>query len=353
MRAEIVLFALVACGHKAAEPEEERGPAEVTCKAVVKTQVEDAIELTGVIAAPPKRDAVISSPVAGRVGRVAVEEGDMVAQGALIAVVEDPALPAGSLEAKAGVASARAAKVAGDAELARQERLVNAGIGARRDLDEARAKAAAAAAELDAATARSGLANQQLSRRELRAPHAGVVLHLWKRTGESVDGTAATPIAEIADVSVLELRAQLPPAALVPVKENMPATVQLVGGSKSLRAKVIRVAPAVDPSTLLATVRLEIEITHETLLVGSAASARIVIAEHPGLLVPAAALRRSAAGVDELVACEGGVAKVHAVTLGQRSESGVEIATGIAATDKIVIDHVIGIEDGQPLVQGK
>ena len=69
------------------------------------------------------------------------------------------------------------------------ERLVDSGIGARKDLDDARAKAAAAAAELDAANARAGLATSQLARRELRAPRAGVVLHLWKRVGESVDGT--------------------------------------------------------------------------------------------------------------------------------------------------------------------
>ena len=59
-----------------------------------------------------------------------------VEAGAVLATIEDPALPAGSLEAKAAVASAQAAKAAADQELARQERLVSSGIGARRDREE-------------------------------------------------------------------------------------------------------------------------------------------------------------------------------------------------------------------------
>src|SRR5215470_14785857 len=153
-----ILVVVAGCRKQAAESDEDKpAAAAVTCVLAEPATIEDAIEVTGVIAPPPRLDAIVSSPVAGRVGKVAVEEGDHVEAGALLATIEDPALPAGSIEAQAAVAAARAAKAAADQELARQERLVNAGIGARRDLDEARAKAASAAAELDAANARAGL----------------------------------------------------------------------------------------------------------------------------------------------------------------------------------------------------
>ncbi len=349
-----LLILLAAC-HAApeADPPETQPPAAVTCRAIAATEVHDLVEVTGQIAPPPRADAVMSSPVAGRVTQVTVEEGDRVIAGALLAVVEDPALPAGTIEARAQVASAKAAKTAADLELARQTRLVETGVGARQGLDEARARVATAQAELDASNARVGLADRQLARRELHAPHAGVVLHLWKRAGESVDGTTATPIVELADLSVLELRAQVPPRSLVAIAEGMPATVQVIGIDAPLLAKVARVSPAVDPTTLLGTIRLELAVTTQKLPVGSAATARITTGVHPGVAVPTTALRRSITGSDELVVCDKNVAKVRAVTVGARDGATVEIATGLAAGEQIVVDHVLGLDDGQALVGSK
>jgi len=346
----VLILAIAACKSSApAEEHEELAPAAVTCKATTATEIADIVEVAGSIAPPPKLDAVITSPVAGRVAQLTVEEGDKVAANALIAVIDDPALPAGRIEADAGVAVARANKAAADNEVARQQRLVDSGIGARRDLDDARAKAAAAAAELDAANARAGLATRNNARRELRAPFAGVVLHLWKRAGESVDGTTATPIAEVADITTLELRAAVPPGSLSAVRDGQSAVVTITGGEGSLPATVTRVSPAVDPATGLATVRIQIEGTHRV-LVGSAAVGQIAIGKRPGVLVPATSLRRSPVGADEVVVCDKGVARVRGVTLGQRRDTDVEIAKGVSPGEQIVIDHALGLEDGQALV---
>ena len=351
MRRSVLAIGLLAlgCGRRGGEEESEAlAPAAVSCVAIAQADVDDTIEVNGVIAPQPKLDAIISSPVAGRVAQIGVEEGDQVAAGALLAVIEDPALPADSSAAKAGVAAAAATKEAADQELARQSQLVDSGIGARRDLDEARAKARAAQAELDAANARSTLANRQLARRELRAPHAGVILHVWKRTGESVDGTTATPVAEVADVANLEVRAQAAAGALTTVREAMPATIRVLGLEGELTGKVARVAPAVDAATLLGTVRIALDGTAHV-PVGSAAVVRIALGRHRGLVVPAHALRRSTIGVDEVVICESGVAKVAEVTIGMRNDQTVEITKGLAAGQQIVVDHVLGLEDGQPL----
>src|SRR5215470_9639961 len=348
-----ILLVVAGCRKQAAESDEDKpAAAAVTCVLAEPATIEDAIEVTGVIAPPPRLDAIVSSPIAGRVGQVAVEEGDRVVAGALLAVIEDPALPAGSIEARAGVAVAQSAKAAAELEQSRQQRLVDSGIGARKDLDDARAKAAAAAAELDAANARAALASNQLARRELRAPRGGVVLRLWKKVGESVDGTTATPVAEVADLSILELHAQVPTGAMARLRDQLPATVRVIGLPRALPATVVRVAPAVDPTTLLGGVRLAIDPKADGMAgvkVGSAATGRIVVATRPGQIVPETALRRSMVGADELVVCDGNVAKIAAVTIGQRGDRGVEIASGIKPGDRVVVDHVLGIEDGQAL----
>lgn len=351
-RSLLAMLVLVGCRHAAEEEGDDKpAPAAVTCQPGVAAEIADVIEISGIIAPPPKLDSVVSSPVAGRVAQVAVEEGDSVQAGALLAIVEDPALPAGSLEAKAGVASAHAAKTAAEQEVARQDRLVQTGIGARKDLEDARARLAAANAELDAAKARSGLAISNLARRELRAPRAGIVLHVYKRVGESVDGTSATPIAEVADVRTLELQAQVPPTALSPLRDGMPATVRVLGLDGTIDASVVRVAPAVDSTTLLGLVRVALT-KSEGIKVGTAATAQIAINKRPGLRVPASALRRSLVGQDELVVCEGGVAHIRSVKVGARTEAGVEILDGIKPGERVVVDKALGIEDGQPLVEG-
>jgi len=353
MRRSALLLMLLACRHGGDDDEDEKpAPAAVTCMPAVATTIEDTIEVTGVIAPPPKLDAIVSSPIAGRVAQVAIEEGDRVAAGQLLAVIEDPALPAGSLEAKAAVESAKAQKLAADQEVARQERLVSSGIGARKDLDDAKAKQAAAAAELAASQARSGLAGAQLARREIRAPRAGVVLHLQRKVGETVDGTAATPIAEVADISVLELHAQVPPAQLAPLHDGMTATVHVIGIPDALAGTVVRVAPAVDTVTMLGLVRVALG-TSDNVKVGTAATGEIAIAKRPGLRVPASALRRSLVGEDEVVVCAGSAASVRKVTVGNRGEQGVELKDGVKPGESVVVDHVLGLQDGQVLEQKK
>jgi RND family efflux transporter MFP subunit len=345
----MVVAGALACRHAPeAEDDDKPAPAQVTCRPAAAATIDDLVDVTGVIAPPPKLDAVVSSPVPGRVALVAVEEGDRVVAGTLLAMVEDPALGAGSLEARAGVESATAQRAAADQEVARQERLVASGIGARKDLDDARAKATAANADVAAASARAGLAGAQLARREIRAPRAGVVLHVQRRVGESVDGTTATPIAEVADLSVLELHAQAPPAALRPLRDGMHATVTVLGSDAPVAATVVRVAPAVDPTTLLGLVRIALA-SAEGIPVGTSATARISIGQRPGVRVPASALRRSLVGEDEVVVCEGGTAHVRKVAIGSRGDQGVEIKDGLKAGEQVVVDHVLGLQDEQPL----
>jgi RND family efflux transporter MFP subunit len=353
MRTDLLVAIAVAaiaasCRHAADEDEDKPAPAQVTCLQVAAVTVEDTVDVVGVIEPPPKLDAVVSSPVAGRVAQIAVEEGDHVAAGALLAVIDDPALPAGSLEAHAAVESARAQRAAADLEVARQDRLVTAGISARKELDDAKARQSVAAADLAAAEARSGLAGAQLARREIRSPRAGVVLHLQRKVGERVDGTTATPIAEVADISVLELHAQAPSAQLRPLRDGMPARVRVLGLEAPIAATVVRIAPAVDPATLLGLVRIALA-DSTGLKVGDAATGQVAIATRQGFRVPAAAVRRSMVGEDEVVVCAAGVARVHPVVVGQRGDAGIEIKSGLDGNDQVVVDHVLGLQDGQPL----
>jgi hypothetical protein len=128
----------------------------------------------------------------------------------------------------------------------------------------------------------------------------------------------------------------------------MRAAIQVLVTDAPIPGTVVRVAPAVDPATMLGLVRIALA-SAEGIQVGTAATGRISIGQRQGVRVPASALRRSLVGEDEVVVCDGGSAHVHKVAIGHRGDQGVEIKDGLKAGEQVVVDHVLGLQDEQPL----
>ncbi len=355
------LLALLAIGCKKAEPDEEPTAAEpipVVCEPVRSGALSDQISLRGVIGVPPERDAVVSSTIAGRVIDMRVREGDHVKRGDVIATIDNPTLEAEVQQVDAARMSAKAALVTAETALARARRLLDKGIAPRRDVEEAEGKQAAAAAELKAADARRDLAVRQRARAQVTAPIAGVVIQIHRRAGELVDGTAAAPLVEIADPSELQLRADAPAAALVRIQLDSAVEIHVdAAPSEVLHGKIIFVSPQVDPVTSLGVVRAAIDASSSKiqLKLGLAGVLTLQLGEHAaGLVVPEPAVRRSIAGHEEVVVCETEgattTAKVREVTVGARHGNEVEITKGLAAGERVVTGHVLGLEDGAVIV---
>ena len=361
-RLALVLIAVAACksGDAATDEEDEKKPVAVACEPAQVAPMNDTVSLRGVVGVPPDKDAVVAPAVAGRLLEVKVHEGDHVKVGDPIATVDDPTLAPAVREAEAARAAAVAAKVNADAALARAQRLFDQGIAPRRDVEDAQARAAATASDVAAADAKRDVAQRQLGRAHVTAPIAGVVVHVTKRAGELVDGTPATPVAEIADPVALEMKADAPAADLVRLREGTTAKIELDALPQTpLTGTVVLVSPAVDPSTSLGGVRVLIAPPTDKsvqLKLGLAGSIAIAVAQRASAItVPAAAVRRSTDGAEEVVACEKDAktgalaAAVVPVKVGARSGDRVEIVDGLVAGRMIVVRHVVGLDDGTPL----
>jgi RND family efflux transporter MFP subunit len=344
-----LLLVVVACKRDDDKDEaEQTGPVPVTCAPVRAATVSDHISLRGVVRPPPDRDALVAAAVPGRVSEVRVQEGDAVTRGQVLAVVEDPALASAQAEADAAQAAAGAAYENARLAQARAHRLFDEGVAPRRDAEDADAKLAAAAAEVKAAHARQALAEAQRERAQVRAPRTGVAVKVQRHAGELVDGTPATPIVEVADLSTLELQADAPAADLVRLAEGQKAEVRLdaVPGVV-FPARIVRVAPAVDPATTLGGVRLVLEPAGDARpRLGLAGVAAVTLGGRAVLLAPAAAVRRAVDGTEQVVVCAGAKAAVRAVQVGARVGDDLELGGGVQAGDTVVADHVLGLEDG-------
>ena len=346
----ITLASLLGCHAKADEPE-HRAPQKVHCVAPENQSIVDLRNLRGTVVAAPDRDAIVSSQVAGRLLRVRVREGDVVAAGAIVAEVEARPFSSALNQSEAQLAQARALREAAAATAAREAHLVESGLSSTQALENAKSSLAQANAGVAVASAQVDAARQGVERTVVRAPNAGVVVRLLRRVGEVVDGTTATSIVEIADPSTIELLASAPASDILLVQPGQHATITFAAfPGKSFEGLVRTISPAIDPQSGVGTVHLTLlpGDTHPPIgLLGQAAI--IVGAPRTALVVPAAALRNGGGTSTEVVACVNGKASVRVVETGVRRDGGVEVVHGLDLQSKVVVDHVVGIEDGLEL----
>jgi len=355
-----VALAVATAGCKSAEPDEDdkeakEGPVKVTCAAAAAATMGELLALRGVVAAPPNRQATVAAAVPGRILELRVQEGEVVNKGAIVAVVEDPALAAAEGEADAQIETARAGEAAASAAAARAHRLLDEGIAPRRDVEDADAKAKQAAAELRAAEAKRALAAAQRARAQVKSPIAGTIVRVLRHAGELVDGTPQTPIVEVADPARLELRSDAAGSDLVRVVPGLVASVRLDAARDArLAGRVVAVSPGVDPATSLGWVRVALDVPGDSPIrprLGLAGEAEILVGGRAGLVaVPASAVRRGAEGHPEVLVCaqkeKEMVAKVEEVQIaGHRGET-ILLGGGIAAGDQVIVDHVLNVADG-------
>jgi len=158
-------------------------------------------------------------------------------------------------EAQLGQAEAQESNASTKYERARQA--FTAGVASGQEVDDARLQLESARAAVRTTRAALSTARNQLARSELRAPFDGVVAKVSAAPGEPVD--ASKPVVEVADTDVLELRAPVASRDAMRLRQGQPATVVVdAAPDQKFAGTVLAVAPAVDPATGAALVRIRI-----------------------------------------------------------------------------------------------
>ncbi len=342
----LLVTGLVGCKH----PETSHDPPKVrvTCIPAVSGPWTDRIDLRGLVSAAPDKHAMVSAQVAGRITKLLVREGDHLDKGAIIAELERQPLDDVLVQSEAQVVQADVAVK--NAEVARQraEHLVETGVGSRQQLDDATARYQTAVSAATAARAAAAVSRRSVTRTSVASPIAGVVIRVLRGTGELVDGTSATSVAEVADPESLELTASSGAADIVRLARGQHADVRFsILGDAGVDGEVRAVAPAVDPITGLGAVRLGLTPRATRLPMGVFGEASVVIGTRSSVVtLPAGALRTGPDGRPEALVCEAGKAKTRSLRVGGRLPDRVEIVEGVAAGERVVADAALGLEDG-------
>jgi RND family efflux transporter MFP subunit len=321
---------------------------------VTRRDLVRSLVVRGGVVALPNEDVRIAALVPGRVVSVTVAEGDPVKRGQAVARIDRRPFEDQQRQARAALAQAKAVLENARLNLDRNERLFERGIAAGKEVEDAATGRKAAEAGVEQATAALDATNLQLSRTSVTSPIAGHVVKRLVSVGEQVDGTAAQPIVEVANVDRVEMAAAVPADSLGSVRAGQAAVITSDAyPDRTFPGEVITIAPSVDVATNTALARIRIPNSQHLLKVGMFVQAALVLQQKRGVLtVPASALSRSEQGAAVYVV-SGDTASRTAVVTGLENADAVEIVSGLKEGGRVLISAVHGLGDRARLAQPK
>ncbi len=238
-----------------------------------------ALEVPGTVELDPRRVALVSSRIAGRLEKVLVVEGDAVAAGQPVAELFSPEFLAAQSDVQ--LSARRARMLATTADSAGATALAAAAVR-RLEL------MAVSAPEIE--TLRAGGTPQTTL--VLRAPFAGRVVKGHLIAGGSIE--AGEPVVTIADLSEVDVVAQVPEVSLAAVRVGRRATIT-VAAFPELRftGEVERLRDMLDEETRTVPAVLHVPNNGGVLRPGMYAAVRVETGAAEGgqvLTVPASAI---------------------------------------------------------------
>jgi HlyD family secretion protein len=331
---------------------------------------------------------VIAAPLAGRVERIRLEEGDAVQQGQVVALLT-PTAPAfldartarelqervGAAEAQLARARAETLKVQAQrdqarADFDRQTRLSKEGFVSQNAREQAQlalrtaeravdaARFAEEAARHDVAQAKAALTRYETgqpgAKWEVTSPVSGAVLKVVQKS-EAPVGLGA-PLLEVADARSLEAIVDVLSQEAVAIRPGMPARLDVGAGVPPLAARVRLVEPAA--FTKVSALGVEEQRVNVVLdfaepldkvqTIGDAfrVEAQIVTYQQQGAVkVPVAALFRDGDGQAVFVA-EGGTVHKRAVKAPRRNATEALVEEGLQPGERVVVYPSDALHDG-------
>ena len=321
---------------------------------------------------------VLTAPVAGRLARIELHDGDAVKQDQVVALIAPVPLSVRERNEQAAriVATESLHRTAqelvrhGVEDLAqakreskRVEKLVKEGFMTAQAAEQARNAEVTIANEVEAARfrvksaaaevklAKSGLIAEQGGLFKIRSPVAGRILRINDASERVV--SSGTPLLTLGDLSKLEVVIELLSTEAVKVKAGMLVLLDGWGGNKTLKARVLRVEPyaftkvsALGIEEKRSNVVADFVDAPQELGDGYRVNARIVVWSAAAVnKVPASALFRCGEEWCAFVA-ENGKAKKRVVKIGQRNAQEAEVLQGLAPGETVIRHPANQIDEG-------
>ena len=374
----IALLALVACSHDEAPVAAANGdsalpaahdsgsvarevaltPAQASRIHVATVQMQSyraAVQTTGTVAFNGDRSTQVLAPVSGPITRILVNPGSVVQRGEALATVTSPDFAA----ATAAYRKAQAAYLNAQRIADLDEKLFKNDAIARRELEQAQTDAAGAAADRDAAIEQmralgvdeSSIAAIRENRAgaptqaTIRAPISGTVVEKLVNPGQLIQA-GSTLCFTIADLSTVWVMANVFESDIASVAAGQTATITTSALPSPITGQVAYVSALVDPASKAAAVRILAPNPRGVLKRDMLVNVAIRASEgRNGLLVPVSAVMRDDQNLPFVyVVRPGDHYARQQITIGSRVGDQYEVAAGLSAGDRIVVDGALFLQ---------
>lgn len=324
------MLAATACS-KAQGPAEATPPASV--EAVDVRAPSDSSLLTATGPLERRREMTLSFRIPGVITALAVDDGDVVRAGQVLASLDPAGVAAAEVQARVEVDRARR-------DLERDQALFEKGFVSRQRLDDRRSA-------LEAAEAGVGAAAFDRRWARLVSPASGVVLERTAQAGEVVQaGQAVLRIAD--ESSPLTLRAPLADRDVSRVRIGQAANVRIDGLPAVVPGRVSRVGERAGPQTGAVDVEIELIGAHP-LRSGQVATAEIAVGRANASAmarVPAEAILEAKGKQAFVLVVEGDVARRKSVAFGGFDGDDALVA-GLPPQAKVITAGAGFVADGE------
>ncbi|MGQ3676621.1 efflux RND transporter periplasmic adaptor subunit [Xanthobacter sp. TB0139] len=204
--------------------------------------IEETVLATGIL--KPARLVAVGAQASGRVTAIAVELGQKIRKGELVAEIDSITQENALRTAKAALANVRAQKQEKQASLklaeltlARQDKLIRQTAVSRADFESAEAEVATTRAQIAALEAQIieaevavSTAEANLGYTRITAPIDGTVLSIVTQEGQTVNASQSAPtIIILGDLETMTVRAEISEADVVHVKPGQPIYFNIIG----------------------------------------------------------------------------------------------------------------------------
>ena len=286
----LLVALLAACG-KAPPPEEPVRAVKLVT--VGETAYEAGHEYAAEVRA--RVESRLGFRVAGKIVRRAVEPGQRVQAGQLLAQLDERDYQLAAEAARAQVASATTQRDLAAADLKRFQSLRDQGFISGAEMERRSAQLKAAQATLDQARAQQSSQGNQAAYTQLLADAGGVVTGVDAEVGQVV--AAGTPVVRLAQDGPRDVVFAVPEDRVAAVRVGQPVTVRAWASDGQWHGSVREVAAAADPVTR--TYAVKVALAGEAPPLGATVT---VVPQQSGaqgaavIKLPTSALRREGAG---------------------------------------------------------
>ncbi len=301
----------------------------VTVGKVVNRIASNQAEVVGTVQAVEQ--AVISAKITGNVIALPVDLGSKVKHGELLAELSAGEISAQVQQAKAQLEQARR-------NLAREENLLKKNAATPETVKSFEDS-------LRIAEAAHRTTQTMLDFTKITAPFTGIITRKLANVGDLA--TPGKPLLHIEEENKLQVLTDIPEAMILKITKGDKLKIFIPSVNLGIEGTVAEVSPVADPSSRTSPIKLRIP-NNPLLRSGQFARITLAMAKEETLTVPESAVVPYGQ-MERVFVVENGKAKLRLVRTGARSDEYLEILSGLAEGEEVVIAGNSKLQDGQPV----